>query len=122
MSIRGRSCKELFKNAGLALLDQLVYNTNFKDENKVDISIYGNDLSDLMVKWLSEILYFFEGERLITTKILVNSICQNTINSTLSVMKFDNRYHEVLREIKGSYISSDRSKRKKWFMDCKSNL
>ena len=72
MLIRGRSCEELFKNAGLALIDPLVNNNNFKVENKVDISIRGNDLSDLMVKWLVEILYLFEGERLIVTKIMFN--------------------------------------------------
>jgi SHS2 domain-containing protein len=52
------------------------------------------------VKWLSEILYLFEGEDLITTEIAVNQMSESSINSTLITVGFDARYHEVLREIK----------------------
>ncbi len=98
--VKGRSCKQLFKNAGMALLEQLIDNVNPIFENRLDISLHGNDLSDLMVKWLSEILYLFEGEKLIVTGISINLIEQNRIHATLSAMKYNERYHEVLREIK----------------------
>jgi SHS2 domain-containing protein len=67
---------------------------------KVEVSLDGNDLPDLMVKWLSEILYLLEGESLIVTEISINSISSDKITSTLSVIEFDSGYHEVLREIK----------------------
>ena len=71
-----------------------------KSDKELKISLDGNDLPDLMVKWLSEILYLFEGEKLIVNEIFINSISSNKITSTISVMKFDNKYHEILREIK----------------------
>ena len=100
MSVTGHSCENLFKNAGLALLELLVDNKSPRIDQKLDISIDGNDLPDLMVKWLSEILYLFEGENLIVTEILINSINCNNIISTLSVMEFDSQCIEILREIK----------------------
>lgn len=100
MSVKGHSCKDLFRNAGIALLELLVDSITPETEKKVDISLSGNDLPDLMVKWLSEILYLFEGEGQVVTEIFINSICSNNIASTLSVIEFDSRYHEVLREIK----------------------
>jgi len=68
-----------------------------------------------MVKWLSEILYLFEGEKLIVTEILVNSISSNNINSTLSVMKFDSQYNEILREIKAITYHQIKVEKKKGF-------
>ena len=100
MSVRGRSCEDLFRNAGLALLELIVSNKAPKTEETLEISLHGNDTPDLMVKWLSEILYLFEGERLVVTEILINSIDGNKIRSTLSVMEFDEKNHEILREIK----------------------
>ena len=100
MTVRGHSCKDLFRNAGIAFLDLLLDNKARETGKKKKISLSGNDLSDLMVKWLSEILYLFEGERLVVTGICINSIKENNISSTLSVMDFDSRFHEVKREIK----------------------
>lgn len=100
ISVRGNSCGDLFRNAGLALMELLVDIKAPKSDKELKISLDGNDLPDLMVKWLSEILYLFEGEKLIVNEIFINSISSNKITSTISVMKFDNKYHEILREIK----------------------
>ena len=100
MSVNGHSCEELFMNAGLAFSELLVDNKAPKINHKLKISLHGNDLPDLMVRWLSEILYLFEGERVVVTEIFINVINRNNLISTLSVMNFDNRYHEVVREIK----------------------
>ena len=115
ISVRGHSCEDLFKNAGTALLELLIDNKVPEFEKKLEISINGNDLPDLMVKWLSEILYLFEGEKLIVTEILVNSISSNNINSTLSVMKFDSQYNEILREIKAITYHQIKVEKKKGF-------
>ncbi|MGD9159588.1 MAG: archease [Desulfobacteraceae bacterium] len=100
MSVKGHSCEDLFRNAGTALLELLVDNKAPETGKKLEVSLDGNDLPDLMVKWLSEILYLFEGESLIVTEISINSLNSSNITSTLSVIEFDGRYHAVLREIK----------------------
>lgn len=100
ISVRGYSCADLFRNAGIALLELILGNTVPKTEQKLKISIDGNDLPDLMVRWLSEILYLFEGEKLIVTEIIINSMSKNRITSTLSIKKFDSQYNVILREIK----------------------
>jgi SHS2 domain-containing protein len=100
LMVKGNSCEELFKNAGFALMDLMILNKSHDSGVKIAISINGNDLPDLMVNWLSELLYLFEGERLVITEIFVNSISDNNISSTIETVEFDSRYHEVLREIK----------------------
>jgi len=75
-----------------------------------------------MVRWLSEILYLFEGEEKLVTEILINSISSSKITSTLSVMKFDNRCHEILREIKAVTYHQIEIKGTKWALDHKGNI
>ncbi len=98
--IRGNSFKELFRHAGMALMEQLVDNKAPETGNRIEISVSGNDPADLMVKWLSEILYLFEGEGLVVTGIYINSINRNKISANLTAMEYDTRHHEYLREIK----------------------
>ena len=100
MSVTGHSCEDLFRKAGLAILELLVVNKEPRIEQKLNISLSGNDLPDLMVNWLSELLYLFEGERLVVTEIFINEINNHSLTSTLSAMKFDSRCNEILREIK----------------------
>jgi SHS2 domain-containing protein len=100
LMVKADSCEYLFKNAGLALMDLIILNKSHEPGVKTNISVNGTDLPDLMVKWLSELLYLFEGERLIITDIRVNSLSLNNINSTVDIVKFDSGFHEVLREIK----------------------
>ena len=97
MIVKGDSCEGLFRNAGMALTDIMILNRTHKAGEKKDISINGHDLPDLMVKWLSEILYLFEGEHLITTEIAVNQLSPSSISVSLITVGFDSRYHEVLR-------------------------
>ncbi len=100
MTVKSDSCEGLYRNAGMALMDIMILNRSHEHGVKRDILVNGNDLPDLMVKWLSEILYLFEGEHLITTGISVNRLGCNSINSSLNTVAFNSRYHEVLREIK----------------------
>lgn len=98
--VKGESCEGLFKNAGLALMDLMILNKSHGPGVKMDVSINGSDLPDLMVKWLSELLYLFEGERLVINEIGINSISSRNIRADLKTEKFDLKCHEVLREIK----------------------
>jgi SHS2 domain-containing protein len=98
--VTGNSCEDLFRNAGLALMELMVINKPNYPGKKTVISINGNDFPDLMVKWLSELLYLFEGERQVITEIDINRLSPNNINSTVDIVEFDSRHHEVLREIK----------------------
>lgn len=100
MCVRGISLKKLFENAGNALFEQLVRIKQPSKEKTLTVSVSATDLSDLMVKWLSEILYLFNGEDLVIEDIKVEFIRKKFINSTLTVTEFNNEKHDLIREIK----------------------
>ncbi len=65
-----------------------------------DILVEGEDLPDLMVRWLGEILYLFEGESLIVDSIEIKSISPMKLKSTLTLTSFKPKHHQIIREIK----------------------
>jgi SHS2 domain-containing protein len=65
-----------------------------------DVLVEGEDFPDLMVRWLGEILYLFNGEKLLVHSIKIKSISPITMRSTLTLSSFEPEHHQVKREIK----------------------
>ena len=103
--VRGGNLLNLFINAGQALISLMI--VSLKAQNKVpqeptsiSVSISGHDLEDLMVRWLGEILYLFEGENLVVTEIDIPLFSNFTLHAILKIVPFNPELHRVLREIK----------------------
>jgi SHS2 domain-containing protein len=99
--IRGNSPDDLFENA-CKTLDHIIFGIVPPAEKPCSrkISLSGNDLADLMVRWLSEILYLFDGEHLVVTDAVIHKLSTTELKATLTTTHFNPDYHEVLREIK----------------------
>ena len=110
--VKGPDVKSLFIRAAQAMTDLMVKGDISKKIATRDVLIEGEDFPDLMVRWLGEILYLFEGENLMVHSIEIKSISPIQLKSTLSLSSFEPEYHQVLREIKAvtyHQISVDKS-------------
>ena len=96
----GADLKKLFENAGMAMMDLLVSGVSPKRALPRKISITGDDLADLMVRWLGEILYLLEGEMLVVTSNRIADIRPARVDAALKTVPFDPEFHEILNEIK----------------------
>jgi SHS2 domain-containing protein len=98
--VKGPDIKSLFVVAAQAMTDIMVKG-DIRDRKVIrDVLVEGEDFPDLMVRWLGEILYLFEGENLILNSIEIKSISPVQLKSTLTLTSFEPKYHQVLREIK----------------------
>lgn len=99
--VRGTDLKKLFEEAaGSMMTIMLKVSTGSKKSHATEVLIEGIDLPDLMVRWLSEILYLFEGEKTVVTDTFVRTISPSQLEATLQTIPFDPKIHEILREIK----------------------
>ena len=98
--VKGPDVKSLFIRAAQAMTDLMVRGDISEKTAIRDVSVEGEDFPDLMVRWLGEILYLFEGENFIVHSIQIKSISPIQLKSILSLTGFEPEYHEVLREIK----------------------
>ena len=98
--VEGTDEENLFIRAAYAMMDLMVKG-NFSRKTVIkDVSLQGEDFPDLMVKWLGEILYLFEGDKLIVNSIEIKSISPIKLESMLTLTSFEPEHHQVKREIK----------------------
>ena len=102
IKVEGNNLAQLFKNAAFALIHLIFGQIPEPDEKatNIPVSIKGEDLSDLMVNWLSEVLYLFEGEKKVVCDIEVRQISEKKLYAILTITEFDRKKHPVQYEIK----------------------
>jgi SHS2 domain-containing protein len=98
--VKGGSIKELFVNAANAMTDLMVKADISGKGAKRKLIVEGEDLPDLMVRWLSEILYLFNGEHKLVRTIEIDSVNPTQLQSNVNVVSLNRSRHEILREIK----------------------
>lgn len=98
--VKGVDEKDVFIHAAQAMTDLMVKGDISKKTVIKDVSLQGEDFPDLMVKWLGEILYLFNGEKLLVHSIEIKSISPIQLEFKLYLTNFDPEKHEILREIK----------------------
>ena len=98
--VRGSDPKDLFEGAARSMLHIMLNGTSRAKAKAIKLQVEGEDLPDLMVRWLGEILYLFEAEKKVTTDVKIDDISSLHLNAILMVVPFDPNLHEILCEIK----------------------
>ena len=98
--VRAENRDTLFQGAAHAMMQIMLEGRSRMPARSIDLSLTGSDPADLLVRWLSEILYLVEVERLVVIDAAVAFPAPNRLRATLKVVPFDPAQHEILREIK----------------------
>ena len=98
--VKGPDVEQLFIRAALAMTELMVKGNSSDIVSTSEVVVQGEDFPDLMVRWLGEILYLFEGEDLIVHSIEIKSIGPMQLQATLTLSSFEPERHQALREIK----------------------
>ena len=98
--VEGVDVKDVFIRAGYAMTDLMVKVDINEKGAKRKVLVEGEDFPDLMVRWLGEILYLFDGEHILVSAIEISSISPIRLQSILTVVPLNRGHHEMLREIK----------------------
>jgi len=64
----GKSIKEVFKNSAYAL-KETIYKEKIKEKIKKTVKVKGRDLENLLYNFLEELLFLFDSENFILSKI-----------------------------------------------------
>ncbi len=100
IKVKATNLEGLFIKAALALIHLILGKIPEEKYDILKLEIEGEDISDLMLNWLREILYLFEGEKKIFTNAKIFSINYNRIFADIYYVPFDIKKYEVQYEIK----------------------
>jgi SHS2 domain-containing protein len=98
--VYGSDSKELFANAAWALFDSITEIDQLTGLDSCHIEVSGDDWSDLMVNWLREILYLWNGKELLVKKARILSLSETELSATVELDPFDPNRHIIKTEIK----------------------
>jgi SHS2 domain-containing protein len=94
------SLARLYIDAALALTDMMVKLDLIKEVEKRTLSVTGENRDQLMVKWLNEILFLFEKEKILCRRIVFDTFDGKKIAASIHGEKFDPPRHGGISEIK----------------------
>ncbi len=92
--IEAETQEALFLDAAKALFDLMVRcKREFIPAIEVPIAMTANAPDELLVKWLSELLYVFETRRLVLTNFWIDRIDNKNVVGAAKGIKFDDSRH-----------------------------
>jgi SHS2 domain-containing protein len=91
---------ELFANAAFATFDMLTEIDSLKSLKTTNLKVTGDDWSDLMVNWLRELLYLWNGKELLVKKAQILALSEKELSANVELDPFDPDRHEIKIEIK----------------------
>lgn len=100
VEITGASLEELYAGAAMALFDLLTDLSSVRAGVARAIVVSGEDPADLLVNFLRESLYAWNGDGFLTKSCLVREVAPRRLKALLRGETFDPARHRILREIK----------------------
>ena len=97
--IVGNSQAELFANSGLALFDVMADSAKIAATERLAIEVEGSDRDDLMVNWIRELLYLYQGSGYLLKEFKINEVKDTLVKAEVAGEKIDPDRHEIKQEI-----------------------
>jgi len=98
--VSGTNSKDLFANAAEALFDVITDIDSLTGYDSCHIEVSGEDWSDLMINWLREILYLWNGKERLVKSANITSLSENRLSAQVVFDPYDPDRHAIKTEIK----------------------
>jgi len=96
----GTDLKDLFTNAAFSMFDLITDIKSLKGADESSLNIKGIDRPDLMVNWLRELLYLWNGKQILVASIDIQSMTEYELTAKIKFDCFDPARHSIKNEIK----------------------
>ena len=120
VEISGRTKKKLFANAAAALFDVLIEKIENKNKpsegmlkRQKTLKVNGADVEDLMINFLREILYLFNGDDWVVTDCEIIDCGNQKLLARLTGEPYNKKKHSIKTEIKAVTYSGLKVEKKK---------
>jgi len=100
LEVFGKTGEELFANAASAVCELIVDRKGTGPTVVREMSVEGADREDLLVNFLREVLFLFNGEKMIPTSFTIEELDDRHLRGKVRVTAYDPARHRVRREVK----------------------
>jgi SHS2 domain-containing protein len=96
----GQNLKEAFQQSALALMSIILDVSKIQNKDSREIEIKASDYEQLLVKWLNEILYLYDGEDFVARFFQIKSLTSKSLYATVKGEKFNSTIHPTKMDVK----------------------
>jgi SHS2 domain-containing protein len=108
VKVFGSSKLELFQNSGWALFDVTTDIEKIETKDCVPLEVEGTDQDDLLVNWVRELLYLYQGSGYLLKEFRISELGDKLVKAEACGEKIDPDRHEIKKEIMA--IAYDKSR------------
>ncbi len=100
LEVHGQTLKKLFENAAAGFYALLVKGDDVHARHTVELSIRAHDTEALLVRFLQELNYLYQTQRLVASRVEVQDLEERALHALVGGETLDPQRHTVLRDIK----------------------
>ncbi len=100
IEVHGSTLPELFSSGGDAFTDLLTQIDQVTPKQRREIEVRGSGHEELFVRWLSELLFFFDAEKLLFSEFEVIELSDQVARIRVGGEPFDRHRHPTRNDIK----------------------
>jgi SHS2 domain-containing protein len=95
----GNSQADLFTNSAFALFDVMTDVEKIELRERLPLEVEGADRDDLMVNWMRELLYLYQGSGYLLKEFEIHEVKDTSVKAEVSGEKIDPDRHDMKKEI-----------------------
>jgi SHS2 domain-containing protein len=99
VKIIGSSQADLFANSAYALFDVMTDVEKVEIKDRLPLEVEGADRDDLMVNWVRELLYLYQGSGYLLKEFQIHEVKDTLVKAEVRGEKIDPDRHEMKQEI-----------------------
>ena len=96
----GSDLSELFANAAFGLFSLMVDTAGVQEEEERDIEVLGRDLETLLVRWLTELLYYLDAEEMLFSRFEIIEMTETSLHARAYGERIDRGRHVLACGVK----------------------
>lgn len=97
---KGKNLAEAFEEAAAGLISIVTDPALLSTTERKEVRIEAPDTDHLLVRWLTEILYYCDAERFLTARTRIRSMSRDELVATLEGETFEPRRHVPRTDVK----------------------
>jgi len=99
VKVTGGSQADLFANSAFALFDVMLDLDKVEIKERLPLEVEGADRDDLMVNWMRELLYLYQGSGYLLKEFVIREVKDTSVKAEVCGEKVDPDRHEIKQEI-----------------------
>jgi len=96
----GENLAEAFEQAAVALTSIILDVSTVRESGKRNVRLNADDQGQLLVKWLTEILYLYDGKRFVGCRFEIERLTAESLQATIHGEMFDPKKHVTRLDVK----------------------